>query len=349
MDICKRILRLFLLMAGTAGIALSGAPAHADVWGYVDDSGMTHFANKKVDSRYQLYFKTDNFQFDPRKAVYASRSIPSRSGGASLVFNPAADAAAGTKAVRLVRLINQSGSFRTASVHMQREAARTGVDFDLLKSIIAAESGFNPGAVSGAGAVGLMQIMPDTARSMGLQGDARMSVEQKLADPATNVRLGARYLKFLLNKYPGRVDLAVAAYNAGFGAVNRYGRTVPPFAETQNYVRTVLAIYQTMKPAGSMAAWQPAGASRIPLAGKSHAGRVNMTIAAGRQSARKPAPDDAAIGLSVAAVAPPAEEVSSNGPTAMDVVASKVTEAEAAVSPAPEAAMPPSPVPARTP
>ena len=291
----KQLRAGFLLLATAMGSMLPLA-AQADVWGYVDENGMTNFAEKKLDARYQLYFKTESFKFDPRKASVMQAGRSTRGGGASgLVYNPRADSAAGTKAQRLVALINQSGAYRNVSKHMQRESARTGVDFDLIKAVAAAESGFNSSAVSSAGAVGLMQIMPATARDMGVQSDERYTVEQKLTDPSLNVKLGARYLKFLMNKFPGRLDLAVAAYNAGHGAVQRAGYAVPRYTETQNYVRTVLAIYQTLKP-GAAGATAYAGVTPIPLARtpKSN-GRVSMTLAGARTITPQAVPNPVAV------------------------------------------------------
>jgi soluble lytic murein transglycosylase-like protein len=114
--------------------------------------------------------------------------------------------------------------------------------------VIAAESGYDPGAVSDKGAVGLMQVMPDTGERYGVTGDAKRSVADKLAEPAINVRVGARYLKDLIARFAGDVTLALAAYNAGEGIVDRYGG-VPPYPETQAYVRLVGLLH---------AAWQPA-------------------------------------------------------------------------------------------
>lgn len=334
----SKLQRAGLLLVTVFGLMLPLA-AHADVWGYVDNNGMTHFADKKLDARYQLYFKTESFKFDPRKATVAQSSRASSMvgrGASGLVYNPQADSAAGTKAQRLVALINQSGAYRSVSKHMQREAARTGVDFELLKSVIAAESGFNSGAVSSAGAVGLMQIMPATARDMGVQSDERFSVEQKLTDPSLNVKLGARYLKFLMNKFPGRLDLAVAAYNAGHGAVQRAGYAVPRYTETQNYVRTVLAIYQTLKPGAADGVYT--GVAPIPLARLSrNAGRVSMTLAGAKGKSMPVVPQPVvltahqnaqtvAVAKDVAAAAEP--------PSALDAVASKVAVAEAAKAPA---------------
>ena len=114
---------------------------------------------------------------------------------------------------------------------VQQNAATWQVDPALIKAVIANESGFNANATSKVGAQGLMQLMPATAASLGVR-DAY--------DPAQNVAGGARYLKGLLDRFGGDQRLAVAAYNAGPGAVAKYG-DVPPYAETQSYVTNVLA------------------------------------------------------------------------------------------------------------
>jgi len=116
---------------------------------------------------------------------------------------------------------------------VQQNAATWQVDPALVKAVIANESGFNANATSKVGAQGLMQLMPDTATSLGVR-DAY--------DPAQNVAGGTRYLKGLLDRFNGDEKLAVAAYNAGPNAVEKYGG-VPPFAETQNYVQNVLSSY----------------------------------------------------------------------------------------------------------
>jgi soluble lytic murein transglycosylase-like protein len=114
---------------------------------------------------------------------------------------------------------------------IQAAAARNGVDPALLKGLIRQESNFDPNAGSPAGAQGLMQLMPGTARELGVI-DA--------LDPAQNLDGGTRYLRMLVAQYGGDLGKALAAYNAGPGAVQRYGG-VPPYAETQNYVRQVQA------------------------------------------------------------------------------------------------------------
>jgi soluble lytic murein transglycosylase-like protein len=107
---------------------------------------------------------------------------------------------------------------------------RHGVDPRLVESVIRAESAFNPTAVSRTGARGLMQLMPQTAAMLGVRDSF---------DPRQNIEGGVRHLRYLLDRYPGNVSLAVAAYNAGEGAVDSH-RGIPPFAETQQYVQRVL-------------------------------------------------------------------------------------------------------------
>lgn len=117
---------------------------------------------------------------------------------------------------------------------VETNAAQWNVDPALVKAIIANESGFNANATSNVGAQGLMQLMPGTATGLGVTN---------AYDPAQNVWGGTRYIKGLLDRFGGDVRKAVAAYNAGPGAVEKYGG-VPPYAETQNYVQNVLASYE---------------------------------------------------------------------------------------------------------
>lgn len=115
---------------------------------------------------------------------------------------------------------------------LDRIAAESGIDRALLHAIARQESGLNPAAVSAAGAVGLMQLMPATAH--------RFGVHDRF-DPEQNLRGGAAYLTWLLTHFDQDLDLALAAYNAGEGAVHRHGNRIPPYAETQAYVRAIRA------------------------------------------------------------------------------------------------------------
>jgi len=114
-----------------------------------------------------------------------------------------------------------------------RAGKRQGVDPRFIHAVVKQESRYNPKAVSGVGAEGLMQMMPATAKRFGLK-DA--------FDPTANVEAGTRYLKFLLKRFNGDVSLALAGYNAGEGSVDKY-KGVPPYGETQNYVKKIEATY----------------------------------------------------------------------------------------------------------
>lgn len=140
---------------------------------------------------------------------------------ASLATMPRADIAWTTGNARIDSLIRMNG-------------ARHGVDPYLIYCVMHQESRFGSGATSYKGAQGLMQLMPGTAARFGVTNSY---------DPAQNIMGGTRYLKELLRLFGGRVDLALAGYNAGEGAVMKYGRRIPPYRETQDYVRVIGARY----------------------------------------------------------------------------------------------------------
>lgn len=115
-------------------------------------------------------------------------------------------------------------------------ATKYNLDPKLLHAMIYAESAYNPKAVSSAGAVGMMQLMPATAKRYGVTNRR---------DPSQNIDGGAHYMKDLLKMFNSNLKLAVAAYNAGEGAVKKYKNTIPPYPETRNYVKKVLALYRS--------------------------------------------------------------------------------------------------------
>jgi soluble lytic murein transglycosylase-like protein len=190
-----------LIHCATALLLLSaGEAARADIYSFVDGAGVTHFTNVPVDARYRLLLATPA---EERKA-------------------------------RPENWLAKAGEFD----HLIERAAHShAVRPELVRAVIVVESAFNPHAVSSRGAVGLMQLLPTTARRYGV-ADA--------FDPEQNISAGVQYLRDLLTRYGNNLELTLAAYNAGEDAVDRYGHSIPPFAETRHYVPTVLRIYHSL-------------------------------------------------------------------------------------------------------
>ena len=178
--------------------------AHADIFAFTDSNGVTHFSNVPSDSRFKLM-------------IAASP-------------DPAASVAPGKKVDWLARSAKYDQAIAGAAKANTIQAA-------LVRAVIVVESGFNPHAVSKRGAVGLMQLLPATARRYGVKD---------IYDPEQNIRAGTHYLSDLLTRFDSNLELALAAYNAGEEAVERYGRHIPPYAETLAYVPSVMRVYERL-------------------------------------------------------------------------------------------------------
>jgi Transglycosylase SLT domain/Domain of unknown function (DUF4124) len=193
--------------------------ASADIYKYVDSNGRvsytnlrTHNAGSTRHSLAKLIIKTPENHYKYR----GDNAYPTLFHSFSDRFSP--------------RNVNKS---RFSNL-IANAAYRNGVEERLVHAVIQTESAYNSSAVSPAGAVGLMQLMPGTAKRYGVLNRT---------DPVQNVDGGTRYLKDLLGMFNYNLRLAVAAYNAGENAVIRHNNSIPPYPETQNYVRQVLALY----------------------------------------------------------------------------------------------------------
>jgi soluble lytic murein transglycosylase-like protein len=176
----------------------------------------------------------DIFAFTDSNGVTHFSNVPSDSRFKLLIVatpsDPAATVAPGKKVDWLARSAKYDQAIAGAAKANTIQAA-------LVRAVIVVESGFNPRAVSKRGAVGLMQLQPATARRYGVKD---------IYDPEQNIRAGTHYLSDLLTRFDSNLELALAAYNAGEEAVERYGRHIPPYAETLAYVPSVMRVYQRL-------------------------------------------------------------------------------------------------------
>lgn len=226
-DACRAIAVALLAAFASLGPAAEGA-----VWGYIDEHGTPHLATERLDERYQLFFKGKTE--GEIAADAAAKAVPQPD--EAFLRTP------------IFRRVEAHPNVAKYEPLLARHAKEYGVDLALVKAVVAVESAYEPDVVSPKGAVGLMQVIPDTAVRYGVSDDAKRTVAQKLRDPAINIRIGTRYLGELLTRFGGDIALAVAAYNAGEGAVERYGSKVPPFPETQEFVKLVLQFHELYKP-----------------------------------------------------------------------------------------------------
>lgn len=249
-------------------LGLYAAPARADIWGYIDDKGVPHFSAHQVDERYELFLR-DQTEPEPYQVQPYARPP-----AAAAMVEPETPAAP----PRMLVYFEQMPSYKSVQ-HLLREASTThGIDYALLQALIATESGFDSRAVSPKGAVGLMQLIPPTAERYGVKAGKDASIEKKLTDPVVNIRAGARYLSDLIKMFPGQIELALAAYNAGEGAVQRAGNKIPNYPETKNYVKTVMQLYGVLKPSAksqTTVITTTPGRVRVEMNGGS-SGRGNM-------------------------------------------------------------------------
>lgn len=182
--------------------------AHADIFTYTDAEGVLHISNVRQGSQYKLYLRSPATR--PQGGQY--------------------NAAGPIKPLSLRR--------NTYNQFIEAAAQTYALEKEFLHAVINAESGYNPNAVSAKGATGLMQLMPGTARRYGVYN---------LRDPQENIRGGAQYLRDLLRMFNNDKRLALAAYNAGENAVVKHGYTIPPYAETRDYVPKVMRFYERLR------------------------------------------------------------------------------------------------------
>jgi soluble lytic murein transglycosylase-like protein len=182
----------------------------------------------------------DMYRFVDRSGVVHYTNVPPSTQGWQRIYhdsNPADGYPAGRPVLQARAKRFDPERMRRYDGHIQEAAQLYQLPQAFIRAIVLVESNFYPDAVSRAGAIGLMQLMPETAASMGVLDPF---------EPRQNVLGGTRYLRVLANKFNGDLVLTVAAYNAGETAVGKYGG-VPPYAETRNYVRKVLSNYYTFR------------------------------------------------------------------------------------------------------
>ena len=215
-------------LALTALALVASQPARADVYGYIDENGLAHFAAERLDDRYVLFMKGaavaskgDDKAKDDSAIALPATELPDADAYLNASKRDALDNAAGMRQ-RLVRAVLQHPNVPTVEPLIRQAASKHGIDPALVKAVIAAESGFNPQAVSPKGAIGLMQVIPDTGARYGVTGDARRTAAQKLADPKTNITTGVRYLSDLLRMSLQNIGAQEVALQSELEFLQRY-------------------------------------------------------------------------------------------------------------------------------
>jgi hypothetical protein len=225
-----------LALSFVCGVSMYSQSAQAEIYTYVDKDGTSWLTNTpKKGKKYKLVAKYGAPQKKSRSAIapplpvstrsYASGNLPFASAGI-----PGRHCGGQTYEQLERKLDPHLGSLRMF-------AQQYGVEENLVRAVMKQESCFNSRALSNAGAVGLMQLMPGTADQMGI-GD--------IWDPHQNIHGGIKYLGQMLQEFNGDKALALAAYNAGPGAVHKYGG-IPPYRETQSYVSRIMAEYSRLQ------------------------------------------------------------------------------------------------------
>jgi len=211
----RTLLVLLWCMLGGVGAA------QAALWGYVDAAGVAHVARAPLTGQYGLLLGEPGDAFGDE----AGR-VPGKTDGS----------------LNLLTWLDIAPEVKSIQPILREAAAQHGVDMELLKALITVESGYKRDAVSARGAIGLMQLTPETANRYASAAELRRPAVQRLFDARVNVQTGARMLADLIRRF-GRIDAALAAWNAGEGAVQRNGGRMPAIDETQAHVHLVLELY----------------------------------------------------------------------------------------------------------
>jgi len=230
------------LSLGLALASLFPGTARADLYAYVDEAGQMHFAQEKLDERYELFVKGE--------------TRPGMAMSTELKYLPATSK---LEDHIIYKRIQKTPNVKKYEAMVLTEARRQQLDPALVKAVIAVESAYDPAAISPKGAIGLMQLIPETAERYGIK---------TIADPKSNIGGGTRYLKDLIDMFGGNLSLALAGYNAGEGAVRQYKNAIPPFPETQQYVKLVLQFYEYFGGRAGKYSRGPDGRIRLTLPGR---------------------------------------------------------------------------------